>query len=83
MDAHEWEKIYRPQFEKLGCDRVRYLVEIGALPGNQQRRDAAVRWLRDQEASKDAFDKRIKLWGIDLGIEAIIIAVIAFLASLR
>ena len=43
---------WRREFKSLGRERVRHLVQVGGISGNQQRCEAAVDWLRDQDKGR-------------------------------
>ena len=76
LTARERRKLLR-EFSELGCDAVRYNLQVGGY-GVGQRRDLAFEWLREQEAEAD----KIRRWTLDAVVIAAAVAVITLLATL-
>jgi len=61
-DSHMWARDkqkarWRAQFARLGRERVQHLVDVGGV-GPARKREAAARWLHDQEHSADSRETR-------------------------
>ena len=76
LTARERRKLLR-EFSELGCDAVRYNLQVGGY-GVAQRRDLAFEWLREQEAKAD----KNRRWTLYAAVIAAAAAVITLLATL-
>jgi len=76
LTARERRKLLR-EFSELGCDAVRYNLQVGGY-GVGQRRDLAFEWLREQEAEAD----KIRRWTLYAAVIGAAVAVITLLAAL-
>lgn len=68
----------RAQFAILGRERVQYLVEVGAI-GPERKRQAALRWLHEEEHGAERREKSTVI----IAIVAAIVAFIGLLAIFR
>ena len=69
---------WRAQFARLGRERVQHLVDVGGI-GPDRKREAAIRWLHDQEHSAESREKR----AVAIAILAAIVAIVTLLAIFR
>jgi hypothetical protein len=76
MDRDQERAKWRDEFAKLGPKRVRDLLSFGGMNGRRRKHQAAVDWLRDQ----DAIAERRKKW-ITLAV-AIFGAILGFVTLL-
>ena len=66
---------WRAQFARLGGERVQHLVDVDGI-GPARKREAAVRWLHDQEHSAESREGRT------LAIATIFAVLVSFVALL-
>jgi hypothetical protein len=76
LTAREKRKLRR-EFNNLGRDSVRYMLQAGGF-GVAQERELALKWLREQEAEDD----KIKRWTLDAAVIAAAISIITLLVAL-
>jgi hypothetical protein len=76
LTAREKRRLRR-EFNSLGRDSVRYMLQAGGF-GVAQERELALRWLREQEAEDD----KIRRWTLDAAVIAAAVAVITLLVML-
>jgi alpha/beta superfamily hydrolase len=69
---------WRREFKSLGRERVRHLVQVGGISGNQQRCEAAVDWLRDQHKGAESRER----WTLALVIFGAVVALMSLLLML-
>ena len=70
--------MWRREFKSLGRERVRHLVQVGGVTGNQRRQDEAVDWLRDQDKAAEGRDK----WIFAVVVFGAIVGFVTLLATL-
>jgi hypothetical protein len=76
LTAREKRRLRR-EFNSIGRDSVRYMLQTGGF-GVAQERELALQWLREREAEDD----KIRRWTLDAAVIAAAISAITLLVAL-